>query len=341
MSDGTENELLKHVEEHVDEHVNRQVGGAPEEWAGIPIRDDADAIRREDLNGGLVPAGVEGQYEGPVYYPPAPVIRTPNFADAMLFLAWLLVGVLIASAGTAAASYFHWFGLRNIDETAKSTPIALAQELMIYCIGLAAAVPFFRKVWGKAYFEGLHWHGSTAFRLRYRLIGAAVVCNVLAMVGNWLLPFPDHAPIDEMFGSTKDAWMLAALGVVIAPFFEEMIFRGFFLPAMATAWDWLYERMNHTAPRPLDAEGNPVWSIGAMVFGALVVSGPFAWMHGAQVGYAWGPLILLYCISLILCAVRLMTRSLAASTLVHSAYNAMLFGAMFVQTGGFRHMDKL
>ena len=78
-----------------------------------------------------------------------------------------------------------------------------------------------------------------------------------------------------------------------------------------------------------------------MIFGALVVSAPFALMHSAQVGQAWGPLMLLYCVSLILCAVRLATRSLAASTLVHSAYNCMLFTVMLLETSGFRHMDKL
>jgi uncharacterized protein len=51
--------------------------------------------------------------------------------------------------------------------------------------------------------------------------------------------------------------------------------------------------------------------------------------------------LLLYCISLILCSVRLVTRSLAASTLVHSAYNFMLFAVMFAQSDGFRHMDKM
>ena len=36
-----------------------------------------------------------------------------------------------------------------------------------------------------------------------------------------------------------------------------------------------------------------------------------------------------------------LARSLAASTLVHSAYNAMLFTLMFAQTDGFRHLDKM
>jgi membrane protease YdiL (CAAX protease family) len=273
--------------------------------------------------------------------PERPVARTPNFGDAMLFLLLMLLGLVVTTGMLGVALHFHWFGLRDIASAEKSTPLTLGTQLLIYAIALAGAVPFFHTVWGRGYFEGLHWHGATAFRLRYRLIGMAVVCNVLAVVGNWLLPFPEHAPIDKLFGTSSDAWMLACFGVLVAPFFEEMIFRGFLLPAVATAWDWMREKATGVAPRPLDAEGNPVWSKGAMIFSALAISVPFALMHSEQLGQAWGPLLLLYCISLILCAVRLGTRSLAASTTVHSLYNFLLFAVMFAQTGGFRHMDKM
>jgi hypothetical protein len=39
--------------------------------------------------------------------------------------------------------------------------------------------------------------------------------------------------------------------------------------------------------------------------------------------------------------VRLATRSLAASVMVHSCYNLILFSLMLAATGGFRHLDKM
>jgi membrane protease YdiL (CAAX protease family) len=270
-----------------------------------------------------------------------PVIRHPNFADAMLFLLMMLVGALLTTAGLGVALYFHWFGLRDLESATKSTPVALGTQFLIYVLGLSVAIPFFRMVWHKRYFAGLNWHAERAFRLRYWLVAVAFLLNVLALVVGQVVKFPEHAPIDKMFATSSDAWLLACFGVLVAPFFEEMIFRGFLLPAMATAWDWAAEKMHGERPRALDGEGNPVWSAGAMVFAALVVSAPFAWMHSAQVAQAWGPLLLLYCVSLALCAVRLAARSLAASTLVHSAYNCMLFALMFAQTDGFRHLDKM
>jgi len=273
--------------------------------------------------------------------PEPPAIRHPNFADAMLFLLMLVVGALLTTGSLGMALYFHWFGLRDLEAAMKSTPVALGSQLAIYVLGLAVAVPFFRMVWGARYFVGLHWHAATALRLRYWLVGVAFLLNLLALVVGLVVKFPEHAPIDTMFATTSDAWLLALFGVLVAPFFEEMLFRGFFLPAVATAWDWAAEKMRGAEPRALDAAGNPVWSGGAMVFAALAVSAPFAWMHSAQVANSWGPLMLLYCVSLALCAVRMATRSLAASTLVHSAYNLMLFALMFAQTDGFRHLDKM
>ena len=78
-----------------------------------------------------------------------------------------------------------------------------------------------------------------------------------------------------------------------------------------------------------------------MTIAAVVTSVPFAWMHAEQTGYAIGPFVLLCGVSLVLCAVRLATRSLASSVLVHGCYNFVLFSIMLVGTQGFRHLDKM
>jgi hypothetical protein len=64
-------------------------------------------------------------------------------------------------------------------------------------------------------------------------------------------------------------------------------------------------------------------------------------MHGEQTSYSIGPFLLLVCVSLVLCWIRLAMRSLAACVLVHSTYNLLLFGFMFLGTGGFRHLDRM
>jgi uncharacterized protein len=306
-------------------------------------RNEEAALIRESEAAPLLMDELPPLEETPLYlpgYPEPQVSRTPNFLDALIF-GLIMISSLVVTTLLTALAVEHWFGIKRFEDAAKNTGVTLAVQVTLYLLSLAIAVPVFRRLWARGYFDGLHWHGATALRRWYWLLPAAVGCNVLAALGDKILPFPEHAPIDQLFGTSKDAWMLAFFGVTIAPFFEEMIFRGFLLPATATAWDWLGERITGAKPRALDAEGNPVWSVGAMVVGSLVVSAPFALMHSPQLGHAWGPLVLLYCVSLVLCAMRLVTRSLAASTLVHSMYNLMLFAVMFAQTDGFRHMDKM
>jgi len=161
------------------------------------------------------------------------------------------------------------------------------------------------------------------------------------MIDEVLLPGPQNAPIDKLFQTRLAAWLLLGYGVTIAPFFEEMFFRGFLLPALCTAWDWTIEKSTGKPRPPLDANGHPQWSIFAMVIASILTSIPFAFMHAEQIAHAIGPLVLLFGVSLILCAARLATRSLAASVLVHASYNFLLFSLMLLGTGGFQHLEKM
>ncbi len=272
---------------------------------------------------------------------PAPLHRLPNAADAMVFLLLLGMGLVAMIGMMALALKLHWFGWSDPTRLLTNTRVALGSQLGIYLLALAAALPIYQTMWGRSLMEGLQWRPAVAMQLAKWLLLVAVACDALAALGNTLLPFPQHAPIDRMFSSASDAWLLFAFGITAAPFFEEMIFRGFLVPALATAWEWAAERVTGRESRGVDAEGFPVWGTGAMIFAALGASVPFALMHGAQVSHAWGPLSLLYGVSLVLCAVRLKTRSLAASMVVHASYNFLLFAAMLVQSDGFRHLERL
>ena len=270
-----------------------------------------------------------------------PVHRIPNAADAMVFLLLLGMGLVAMIGLIGIALKLHWFGWSDPARLLLNTRVALGSQLGIYAVALVVALPIYRTMWGRSLMEGLQWRPRLAARLAARLVLVAVACDVMAALGNALLPFPQHAPIDKMFTTAADAWLLFAFGVTAAPFFEEMIFRGFLVPALATAWEWATERFTGRHSRGVDDQGFPVWGTGAMLFAALGASVPFALMHAAQVSHAWGPLSLLYGVSLVLCAVRLRTRSLAASMVVHASYNFLLFAAMFVQSGGFRHLERL
>ena len=275
--------------------------------------------------------------------PPRPPVRVPHFGHVAILMVFVLSGLFAAGILMAVAVRYHVFGVTSLKSAITDLDVryALGSESIVYFVMFGACVLFFPMIWHKSFFEGIQWNGETALRLRKQLFLTAAVCFVLALVNGLLLPSPQNAPIDKIFRTPGAAWLLFAFGITLAPFFEELVFRGFILPAVCTACDWINERFSHAPVRPLDEHGQPQWSLASMVIGSLATSIPFAGMHAAQTGYSLGPFVLLVCVSMVLCWARLSTRSLAASVLVHASYNFLIFSLMMLGTSGFRHMDKL
>jgi membrane protease YdiL (CAAX protease family) len=277
-------------------------------------------------------------YLWPKYIFPA---RIPHLGHLGLLAAMALFGLLGASLLTRSALYFHLFGVSTVKQAVEDFRYTLGSQTAFYLLTFLACLVFFPLVWGKSFFAGVQWNASSAGTQRWRLIGAAVTCFVLAMIDGMLLPGPNDTPIDKVLRSPDAAWLLFAFGVTLAPFFEEIAFRGFLLPTLCTAYDWFSEQTTGQPAPLLGPKGHPQWSIPAMVVASILTSIPFALMHAEQTGYSIGPFLLLLCVSLVLCWARLSTRSLAASVLVHACYNFMLFAFMLLGTGGFQHLDKM
>jgi membrane protease YdiL (CAAX protease family) len=77
------------------------------------------------------------------------------------------------------------------------------------------------------------------------------------------------------------------------------------------------------------------------VAGVFLTALTFALIHGAQLMFSWGPVLVIFLVGFALTIVRAVTKSVAASLLVHIAYNATISLVMFVYTGGFRHLERL
>lgn len=273
----------------------------------------------------------------PVLRPP----RFPNFADVGLGLVLLFFGWMGSGALLLGALHFHLFGVSTVKQATNEIHYTLGSQAAWYLISFSGCLLLFPAIWHTGFFAGVEWRIAAALRMKRRLFSAVFLCLVLAMVDGILIPGPANAPIDQIFRMPGAAWLLFAFGITLAPFFEELVFRGFLLPALCTAYDWGMERISgRPAPWP-DENGKAPWSPPAMVISSILTSIPFALMHAEQTGYSLGPFLLLICVSLVLCWVRLSTRSLAASVVVHSSYNLLLFCLMLAGTGGFKHLDRL
>jgi membrane protease YdiL (CAAX protease family) len=275
-----------------------------------------------------------------------PPVRPPTRIPHLGHLSLLIPIGGVAFACTIAVLFipmrFHLFGWSlSPQAAATNVQLILATEAILYLFTFALSFVIFPHFWHEKFFAGLQWRGTVALHGFWPLAATALGCAALAALDEVLMPGPSNAPIEKMMRAPGAAWLMFAFGTTIAPFFEEMFFRGFLLPALCTVWDWTAERLAQRPAPPLDPNGHPQWSISAMIAGSVLTSVPFALLHVDQQGHSLGPFLLLIVVSLVLCTVRLKTRSLAASTLVHACYNFIIFALALIGTGGFRHFDKM
>lgn len=273
------------------------------------------------------------------HLPPPP--RFPNIVDVGLML---LVGALawfVSGAMMIGAVRIHLFGVFTLQQAAKDVRYNLGGQAILYLIALVGWSILFRRLWNRPFMRTMEWRIGAALHARWRIVAALFICLGLALIDSIFLPGPAHAPIEDAFKQPGAVWLLFGFGITLAPLVEEMIFRGFLLSALCTAWDWMMERVQRRIPPEPDEDGKTCWSLPAMIAGSLLTSVPFALIHAPQTAWSLGPFALLVCVSLAFCWIRLSTRSLAASTAVHACYNFSLFLFMYIGTGGFKHMDKM
>jgi membrane protease YdiL (CAAX protease family) len=77
------------------------------------------------------------------------------------------------------------------------------------------------------------------------------------------------------------------------------------------------------------------------VLAILLTSIAFAMVHSEQLGQAWGPLLVLLVVGLVLTTMRALTRSVTPGLLIHIGYNLMLFGVLYIGTDRFRHLERM
>lgn len=162
--------------------------------------------------------------------------------------------------------------------------------------------------------QAISWNAPSLRRAWFAL-GGGLCLALISDIGNVVLNpwIPKSLPITELFKDRPSAFLLGGFAVLIAPFVEEMFFRGFLYPALA----------RYT---------------GALA-SILITGGLFALLHGAQLSYSWAPLLLIFIVGVTLTVVRAATRSVALCVIVHMTYNFILLAQTFAATHGFRQMQ--
>jgi membrane protease YdiL (CAAX protease family) len=267
-----------------------------------------------------------------------PLRRIPNLGHALVFVGFtglllILLELVLVSLGRAPGA------VHGGVTTLLHPKLQIALLATTYLTSLLAAWFFYPLLWHRSFLDGIEWRWATARRLASRLIALGLVLGMMVQIATNFITPPKTRPVDAFFQTQADAWLITLFGTILAPLFEEVCFRGFLVPAIAIAYDWL------TLPRTPEARAR--WQTtatltpAALVFSALLTSVLFALMHATQVAHLWAALLVLFTISLVLTWVRVKTGSVAASVLVHGAYNFFVFLMVMIATGGYRHLERM
>ena len=224
----------------------------------------------------------------------------------------VVIGIFgVAAVWIAAAS--HLFRGMPPVQLARDPLLIIPAQFAAYMVLVFFMYAVVRRERGYRFLPAVCWNWPHGIWIAFMALGAIVAIG--GQLLSALLPIPKSLPIDQFFHSPADAWAMAIFGVTIAPFVEELFFRGFLYPVLAR---WL--------------------GVG---LGIVLTAIPFALLHSAQLGNAWGPLVVLFVVGVVLTGVRALTKSVASSMLVHIGYNLTLFSLLFVASGHFQHLDKV
>jgi membrane protease YdiL (CAAX protease family) len=235
---------------------------------------------------------------------------------------WSGLDVFILGAATFFAIFLSMMGVSLIAHLyfARSTPwvdewrkpeIVVLSQVLGYLVVLALMIRLASAYGGRAT-EALRWNWPQSWPA---FLGYGVVLSITLQLLAHLLPMPKTLPIDEFFQTPREAWLLSIFSITFAPLLEELFFRGFLYPVLARCFG---------------------------VTAGIVLTGlAFGGIHGTQLKYSWGPVLVIVLVGIVLTAVRAVTKSVASTFLMHVGYNTSLMVAMFIGTDGFRHLENL
>lgn len=240
---------------------------------------------------------------------PAPV-ENPLWSGWVVLLiaalTFLLPSVFLLGAVLVTRKYFH--------PVASFNPVlALVSEFAGYVAVLCFMVMFIEGQYQVPFLRAIGWNWPR--NQWWSLVGLGVVLLFAIQGLGHFLPIPKEVPFDKFFSTPRDAYLTSLFAISFGPFMEEILFRGFLYPVLA-------RRIGMAA--------------------SIVITGvAFGLVHGLQLSFAWGPVLMISVVGIVLTTVRAVKRSVAASMIVHIAYNFTLTVLTFVATGGFRHLEKL
>jgi uncharacterized protein len=190
--------------------------------------------------------------------------------------------------------------------------VLLAPQFIWFAVVALFLLDYTKWKFHQTLWEAIRWDWP---RSRWPVMVGIGLLTLIALQGlERLLPLPKNSPFDQFFDRPLDAYAFAFLAIAFAPFMEELFFRGFLYPVLA-------RRLGVSA-------------------GVLLTALPFALIHEPEYK-AWGPVLIIFLVGVVLTLVRAKMKSVGASFIVHSVYNGVPVVAAIIASHGFQHLERL
>ncbi len=220
----------------------------------------------------------------------------------VLFLAMFITGTLAALIALLLPAYAHV----KPAQMATDPRVVVPSQVVAYMITVLFIFRLITVHYRANFWDSIRWRWPRSW-VPFFFIGIGL--SLLLQIVSHFLPIPKQLPIEQFFRTSSGVWLMAIFGTFIAPFAEELFFRGLLLPA-------LIERVG-------------------MFLSVVFTSLTFALIHAGQLGWSWAALAVLTAVGFVLTMVRLRADSLAASVIVHFSYNGFIFALIFIASRGF------
>ena len=247
-------------------------------------------------------------------WPGEPAFPSWTYLDVMAVLGTTVVVILLFSLiALGLVRQIPAYRHDSIVALAANPLVVVGSQVVAYPVVVAFIILLVRSRTQEPFLQAIRWnwplHGATA----YFVLGVILAFAVQLL--SRALPIPKSLPIDKFFYSATSAYLMAVFGTTLAPLLEELFFRGLLYPLLR---------------RSLKV----VWAVA-------ITAAVFAAIHGAQLGYAWGPIFSIFIVGVALTLVRERTDSVAASFLTHCGYNSSLFVVLWLASDHFQHLEKV
>jgi membrane protease YdiL (CAAX protease family) len=273
----------------------------------------APAPTHEGLDPAMQPAGLDPAVPAssvPVR-PAFPAWKAWDVAAIVLFS--IVIIVVFTIIALFVARIFPQYRNASFSDLATDARVVIGAQAAAYPIILLFIFLTVRSRSHESFRQGIRWNwpGATAPGFIASGIILALVVDSLAR----FLPIPKSLPMDSYFHDATSAYIMAIFGVTLAPLMEEMFFRGLLYPILDKYF--------------------------GVVAGVLLTAAAFAGIHGAQLGFAWAPVLSIFVVGVVFTLVRVKRDSVASSFLMHCGYNLALFSALWISSDHFRHLEKV